>query len=127
MYYLNKKVQLNFEEADQKIREVLKKHGFGILTEINFSETLKNKIDKDLGKQYKILGACNPNFAYQAYQQEEKIGIMLPCNVTLIETEEGTDISIMDPVAAFKVVDNPNIEGFANEVKAILEQALNEV
>lgn len=127
MYYLNKTTSYSMEEADQKIREALKERGFGILTEIDMQATMKNKIDKDI-RPYKILGACNPNFAYQALQEEEKIGIMLPCNVTLIETENGSvDVSIMDPSVALTVIDNNNIEPFANEVKGILQEALDAI
>jgi len=85
---------------------------------------MKNKLDKDI-QQYKILGACNPNFAYQALQEEEKIGIMLPCNVTVIENKDcSVDVSIMNPEVALKIVDNDAIEPFAKEVKIILEEAL---
>ncbi|MBI2280812.1 MAG: DUF302 domain-containing protein [Bacteroidetes bacterium] len=127
MYYLNKTTKYSFAEAEQKIREALKDKGFGILTEIDFKATLKAKIDKDI-RQYKILGACNPNFAYQAFQQEEKIGIMLPCNVTIIENKDGSvDVSIIDPVAAFEVIKNKSIEPFAKEVKAVLEEALDSI
>lgn len=127
MYYLNKTTIYSFAEAEQKIREALKEKGFGILTEIDLKATLKSKLDKDI-QQYKILGACNPNFAYQALQQEEKIGIMLPCNVTIIENKNGTvDVSIVDPVAAFEVVKNKDVEPFAKEVKAILEAALTSI
>lgn len=124
MYYLNKTTTYSFAEAEQKIREALKEKGFGILTEIDLKATLKTKLDKDI-QQYKILGACNPNFAYQALQQEEKIGIMLPCNVTIIENKNGTvDVSIVDPIAAFEAVKNKTVEPFAKEVKATLEAAL---
>ncbi|MCB0380257.1 MAG: DUF302 domain-containing protein [Flavobacteriales bacterium] len=127
MYYLNKTTTYSFAEAEQKIREALKEKGFGILTEIDLKATLKTKLDKDI-QQYKILGACNPNFAYQALQQEEKIGIMLPCNVTIIENKNGTvDVSIVDPIAAFEVVKNKTVEPFAKEVKAILEAALESI
>lgn len=127
MYYLNKSVNLSFEAAEEQTRSALKDVGFGILTEIDMKTTLKNKLDKDI-KSYKILGACNPNFAYQALQQEERIGIMLPCNVTLIDNEDGTiDISIMDPVEALKVVPNPNLEKFAAEVRPLLETALDNI
>lgn len=127
MYYLNKTTTYSFAEAEQKIREALKNKGFGILTEIDLQATLKAKIDKDI-QPYKILGACNPNFAYQALQQEEKIGIMLPCNVTIIENKDGTvDVSIMNPVAAFEVMNNKAVEPFAKEVKSILEAALEDI
>ena len=127
MYYLNKTTKLSFSDAEAQIREQLKAVGFGILTEIDLQTTLKTKIDKDI-QGYKILGACNPNFAYQAVQEEEKIGIMLPCNVTIIENKNGTvDISIMDPEVALKVVENENIIPFAKEVKQLLESALSKV
>ena len=127
MYYLNKTTKYSFAEAEQKIREALKEKGFGILTEIDLKATLKTKLDKDI-QQYKILGACNPNFAYQALQQEEKIGIMLPCNVTIIENKDGSvDVSIMNPVAAFEIMNNKAVEPFAKEVKSILEAALEAI
>lgn len=127
MYYLNKTTKYSFTDAEQKIREALKEKGFGILTEIDLKATLKTKLDKDI-QQYKILGACNPNYAYQALQQEEKIGIMLPCNVTIIENKDGTvDVSIMNPVAAFEIMKNKAVEPFAKEVKAILEEALEAI
>ena len=125
MYYLNKSTDLSFEDAEQKIRETLKEEGFGILTEIDMQATMKNKLDKDMPK-YKILGACNPGFAYKALQVEEKIGILLPCNVTVIENEDGNvDVSIMDPIVGLKVVDNDAIIPFAEEVRGKLERALS--
>ena len=124
MYYINKTTNYSFTEAEQKIRVALKEKGFGILTEIDMKATLKEKIDKDI-LQYKILGACNPNFAYQALQEEEKIGIMLPCNVTVIENPNGSvDISIMNPEVALKVIENDAVGPFAIEVKQVLEEAL---
>lgn len=127
MYYLNKTTSLSFSEAEEQIRAALKEVGFGILTEIDMQGTLKAKIDKDI-QPYKILGACNPNFAYQALQEEEKIGIMLPCNVTIIDNQNGTvDISIMDPEVALKVIENENVAPFATEVKTILESALEKI
>lgn len=127
MYYLNKTTKYSFADAEQKIREALKEKGFGILTEIDLKATLKTKLDKDI-QPYKILGACNPNYAYQALQQEEKIGIMLPCNVTIIENKDGTvDVSIMNPVAAFEIMNNKAVEPFAKEVKSILEAALEAI
>jgi uncharacterized protein (DUF302 family) len=127
MYYLNKTTSYSFDVAEQKIINALKENGFGILTEINMQATMKTKLDKDI-QQYKILGACNPNFAYQALQEEEKIGIMLPCNVTVIENKDGSvDVSIMDPEVALKVINNDAIGPFAKEVKKILESALNSI
>jgi len=125
MYYINKKTKYTFEEAEQKIIAALKERGFGILTEIDMQATMKMKLDKDIQK-YKILGACNPNFAYKALMEEEKIGIMLPCNVTVIENKDGsTDVSIINPEQVFKVMGNSKIEPFAKEVKKVLEEALS--
>ena len=83
-YYFSKKVKMAFEEAVVRITEELKKEGFGVLTEIDVKETLKKKLNVDF-QQYKILGACNPLFAYEALQAEDKIGLMLPCNVIVQE------------------------------------------
>ena len=127
MYYINKTVEYSFEEAEAKTRAALKEIGFGILTEIDFQATMKAKLDKDI-QQYKILGACNPNYAYEAFQAEEKIGIMLPCNVTVIENKNGgVDISIINPMEAFKIVGNADVEPFAAEVKKVLEGALETI
>lgn len=123
-YYLNKTTDYQFDEAVDKITMALKDVGFGILTEIDMKATLKNKLNVDL-RPYKILGACNPPFANKAISAEEKIGILLPCNVTVIETASGkVDVSIMDPAVAMSVVENPQLMELANEVKAKLETAL---
>ena len=127
MYYLNKTVDYSFETAEAKIIELLKEEKFRILTEIDMQSVMKKKLDKDI-RPYKILGACNPNFAYQALQEEEKIGIMLPCNVTIIENENGSvDISIVDPEVVFNVVDNDAVKPFALEVKRSLASALSKL
>ena len=87
-YYFSKTVRLGFDEAVSKITQALKKEGFGILTEIDVKSTLKKKLDVDFRK-YRILGACNPPFAYKALQAEDKVGTMLPCNVIVQETADG--------------------------------------
>jgi len=126
-YYLNKTTDYQFDEAVDKITMALKDVGFGILTEIDMKTTLKNKLNIDR-RPYKILGACNPPFANEALSVEEKIGILLPCNVTIIETESGkVDVSIMDPAVAMSVVENPNLEGLAKEVRKKLETALDNI
>jgi uncharacterized protein (DUF302 family) len=123
-YYLNKTTDYQFDEAVDKITMALKEVGFGILTEIDMKATLKNKLDVDR-RPYKIMGACNPPFANKSLNVEEKIGILLPCNVTVIEKEDGkVDVSIMDPAVALSVVGNPELEDMANEVKSKLETAL---
>lgn len=126
-YYKAKIVDMSFEDAIQKATEELKKVGFGILTEIDVKETLKKKIDVDFRK-YKILGACNPQFAHKALQTENKIGVLLPCNVIVQETEDGkTEVAIMNPVEAMSVVENENLEPIAEEVTKLLDSALEKI
>ena len=123
-YFLNKTTDYQFDEAVDKITMALKNVGFGILTEIDMKTTLKNKLDVDR-RPYKILGACNPPFANKALNIEEKIGILLPCNVTVIEKEDGkVDVSIMDPTVAMSIVENPDLEVLATDVIEKLESAL---
>ncbi len=126
-YYINKTTNYQFDEAVDKISFALKEVGFGILTEIDMKTTLKNKLDVDR-RPYKILGACNPPFAHKALSMEEKIGILLPCNVVVLENEEGkVEVSIMDPAVAMSVVDNPRLESLASVVKEKLELALSNI
>jgi len=126
-YYKAKIVDMSFEDAIQKATEELKKVGFGVLTEIDVKETLKKKIDIDFRK-YKILGACNPQFAHKALQAEDKIGVLLPCNVIVQETEDGkTEVAIMNPVEAMSVVENENLEPIAGEVTKLLDSALEKI
>jgi uncharacterized protein (DUF302 family) len=126
-YYINKTTDYTFDEAVDKISLALKEVGFGILTEIDMKATLKNKLDVDR-RPYKILGACNPPFAHKALSMEEKIGILLPCNVVVLENEEGkVEVSIMDPAVAMSVVDNPRLESLASVVKEKLELALSNI
>lgn len=126
-YYINKTTDYQFDEAVDKITMALKNVGFGILTEIDMKATLKNKLDVDR-RPYKILGACNPAFANHALNLEEKLGILLPCNVTIIETEDGkVDVSIMDPAVAMSVVENSEMESLAFEVREKLVAALEHI
>ncbi len=126
-YYMSKLVDYPYEEALVKITEELKEVGFGILTEIDVKETLKKKIDVDFRK-YKILGACNPNFAHQALQIEDKVGTLMPCSVIVQEKEGGkSEIAIMDPLAAMAATGNEGLRGFAEEVTKLLNNALEKV
>ncbi len=123
-YYFSKTFDGTFDEAIAKVTEALKGEGFGILTEIDVKETLKKKLGVDFYK-YRILGACNPNFAYQALQAEDKIGLMLPCNVIVQEKEEGAvEVSAIDPVASMQAVENADLGGVANEVREKLRQVI---
>lgn len=126
-YYKAKKVDYSYDEAIQKITAELKEVGFGILTEIDVKETLKKKIDVDFRK-YKILGACNPNFAHKALQAEDKIGVLLPCSVIVQELEDGKcEVAIMNPMEAMSVVTNEKLAPIAGEVNGLLETALEKV
>lgn len=109
-------VKYSFDDAIIKVTEELKKEGFGILTEIDVQETLKKKLDVNFRK-YRILGACNPPLAYRALSEEENIGVMLPCNVIVQESAEGTvRVSAINPMESMKSVGNPNLEEVANLV-----------
>jgi uncharacterized protein (DUF302 family) len=126
-YYLNRTVELSFEETVARVTEVLKKEGFGILTEIDMQATLKKKLDVDL-RPYKILGACNPPFAYKAVQMESHIGLLLPCNVIVQDAGDGkTEVAAIDPVVSMSRVDNPALEPVAQEVRAKLQRAIDAV
>ncbi len=126
-YYKAKTVDLSFEEAIDKATTELKEVGFGVLTEIDVKETLKKKIDVDFRK-YKILGACNPQFAHKALQTEDKVGVLLPCNVIVQETDDGkVEVAIMNPAEAMSVVKNEKLEPIAGEVNTLLEKALNKI
>lgn len=126
-YYFKRTLNVDFDEAIEKVTEELSKEGFGILTEIDIKETLKEKLDQDFYK-YKILGACNPPLAYQALQTENKIGTMLPCNVIVQEREEGqVEVSAVDPVASMSAIDNPDLEGVASEVRGRLKKVIEQL
>jgi uncharacterized protein (DUF302 family) len=124
-YYNSKTLDLSFDEAITKVTEELKKEGFGVLTEIDVKATLKKKIDVDF-RNYRILGACNPPFAYKALQAEENIGVLLPCNVVVQENMDGkTEVSIVNPLVSMQAVQNPNLEPVAAQVSAKLNNVLS--
>ena len=126
-YYFDKKLEFSYEKAMAKVIEELKKEGFGILTEIDVKETLKKKLNVDFRK-YAILGACNPPFAYEALQAEEKIGLMLPCNVVVQETADGKiEVSAIDPVASMQAIGNPKLQEVAQQVRAKLKKVIDQV
>jgi len=124
-YYFSKTLNISFEEAIGRVKDELKKEGFGILTEIDVRETLKKKLNVDF-KKYKILGACNPPFAYKALQIEEKIGTMLPCNVIVQEASNGqVEVSTIDPVASMQAVENPVLKKIAAEIRDKLKKVID--
>jgi uncharacterized protein (DUF302 family) len=123
-YHLTKVCQIPFEEAVNRVVAGLKSEGFGVLTEIDVKATLKKKLDVDF-RDYKILGACNPHFAYQALQAEDKIGTMLPCNVVVQEAGGGVEVSAVDPVASMMAIRNPKLESIAAEVRNKLQRVID--
>lgn len=127
-YFFSKEMKdVTFNEAIVKVTDALKEEGFGVLTEIDVKETLKKKIDVDF-KPYKILGACNPQFAHKALLAEDKIGTMLPCNVIVQQNENGTiEVTVVDPLASMQAVENPALSDIANEVRDKLKKVLNNV
>ncbi len=126
-YYLSTSYNGTFDEAIEKVTSELKKEGFGVLMEIDIKETLKKKLDVDF-KKYKILGACNPDFAYQALQKEDKIGTMLPCNVIVQEHENGkVEVSAVDPMASMQAVENTELKKIAAQIRELLEKVIQKV
>jgi uncharacterized protein (DUF302 family) len=123
-YHFSKTCKLAFDDAVSKVTEDLKSEGFGILTEIDVQETLKKKLNVDVRK-YTILGACNPSFAYQALQVEDKVGTMLPCNVIVQEQDGGrVEVSAVDPVASMMAIANPALAVIAGQVRSKLKKVI---
>lgn len=124
-YYFSKTINSGFDDAVQKVTDALKIEGFGVLTEIDVKATLKKKLDVDF-KKYKILGACNPPFAYKALQAEDKIGTMLPCNVNVIEQSDGKiEVAAVDPISSMQAVKNEFLGGIAAEVQSKLKKVID--
>lgn len=124
-YYFNTTMEAPFDEAIEKVTDELKKQGFGVLTDIDVKATLKKKLDIDY-QNYRILGACNPPFAYQALQAEDKIGTMLPCNVIVQEIEDGkVEVSAVDPLASMQAIQNSDLRDIANQVQAKLKKVID--
>ena len=124
-YYFSKVLDISFDDAVQKVTDELKKEGFGVLTEIDVKQTLKKKLDVDF-RPYRILGACNPPFAYKALQAEDKIGTMLPCNVIVQETgDKKVEVAAIDPIASMQAVDNKGLAPIAEEVQSKLRTVIN--
>ena len=124
-YYFSTTVAGNFEDIVQKTTAALKEEGFGLLTDIDVTATLKEKLDVDF-KKYRILGACNPPFAFQALQAEDKIGTMLPCNVIVQEIRGGEiEVAAIDPIASMEAIGNPELEKIATQIQAKLKKVIN--
>jgi len=124
-YYISKKISTDFDQAVQLVTESLKKEGFGVLTEINIQEKLKEKLNVDFRK-YKILGACNPAYAYKALQMEDKVGTMLPCSIIVQELGNNEiEVAAIDPIASMMAIENPILKDIATEIQQKLKAAID--
>ena len=116
------RLHTDFETAMARVTEALKREGFGILTLIDVKETFKNKLNVDF-RPYKILGACNPPLAYRSLSTAPEVGLLLPCNVTVAQAEEGViDVGLVDPLVMLGVVANPDLQPVAEEAAARLQR-----
>lgn len=123
-YHISRTVTLTFARAVERTMEELKKQGFGVLTEIDVRQTLQQKLGVDF-RPYRILGACNPEFAHRAFQAEDKIGVMMPCNVVVQEKGGGAvEVSAVNPLVAMQAVGNPALLEVAREVTRRLERVI---
>lgn len=127
-YYFSKTIKdVKFEVVVEKVTEELKKEGFGIISEINIHEKLKEKLNVDF-RWYKILGACNPAYAYKALKEEDKIGTMLPCNIILQQISDNLiEVAAVDPVASMQAIENENLAIIASEIRTKLEKVIKNI
>ena len=124
-YSYSTKLKGEFEEVIEKVTEELKKEGFGVLTQIDVTKTLKEKIDVDF-KKYRILGPCNPHFAHKALSIENNIGVMLPCNVIVVEAgNDEYEVSAVSPMASMQAIENEQLGAIAQEVEEKLMSVIN--
>jgi len=123
-YYFSKTLNVTFDEALEKTTAALKAEGFGVVTDFDVSNALKNKLGIDF-RPYRILGACNPPFANEALQAEDKIGTMLPCNVIVQQNENGIEIAAIDPVASMKAVKNDKVAEIAEKIQNKLKTVID--
>lgn len=124
-YYFSKTLQTNFADAVEKVTSALSTEGFGVISEIDLHEKIRNKLGVDF-KKYRILGACNPAYSYRALQAEDKIGVMLPCNVLVIEQgDNNIEVAAVNPAEAMAAVKNDTLSEVASEVGQKLKTALD--
>ena len=126
-YSYSKDLNSSFESSENKVREALQNIGFGVLTEISIKDAFKSKLDLEY-KNYKILGACNPSLAHEAINFDEMIGILMPCNILLIDNEDGTTkVVFPNAKTLLDITDNQNLIDLSKNVDNLLEQAFNEI
>ena len=123
-YHFSKRLDVPFDDAVARVTDALKREGFGVLTDIDVSATMKAKLGADF-RPYRILGACNPVLAHRALELEDKIGTMLPCNVIVQRhADGGVEVSAVDPVASMQAIRNPGLAAVASEVQAKLKRVV---
>ena len=126
-YAYSKNINHSFNNTESKVREALMNVGFGVLTEINMKDAFKKKLNLDY-KDYKILGACNPTLAHKALEYENLIGILMPCNVLIIDNKDGTvKVVFPDVKSLLKVTNNSNVFNLADEVDVLLKKAFDAI
>jgi uncharacterized protein (DUF302 family) len=126
-YHFSKIVDYSFKEAIEKATKALMDQGFGVLTEIDVRATLKKKLDVDF-RDYRILGACNPTYAYKALQSEDKIGTMLPCNLIVqVNPDDKVEVSTVDPIASMSAIENPALGEIASTVRELLQKVIENI
>jgi uncharacterized protein (DUF302 family) len=126
-YYLSRTINVAFDEVVQRVTAALKEEGFGVLTDIDVQATLKAKLGAVM-PPYRILGACNPSLAHRALQIEDKLGVLLPCNVIVRDAGDGqTEVAAIDPVASMDQTGNPELASVAEEVRVRLHRAVERV
>ena len=124
-YYFNKILKEDFDNVITKVTNELKNEGFGVLTEINVNETLRDKLGIDF-KRYQILGACNPPYAHKALEAEDKIGTMLPCNVIVQQqSDEFVEVAAINPLASMQAVNNEKLHKVAKDITSKLQSVIN--
>lgn len=125
MYHLSKKIPAPFNDVMERVTGELKKEGFGIITTIDLKETFKKKINTDF-RNYIILGACNPHYAYKALLLDDKVGVFLPCNVVVQQYNNGdVEVSIINPIEQMQAINDPRLSIFAAEVTDAMKNVLN--
>ncbi|MFP7571667.1 DUF302 domain-containing protein [Marivita sp. S2033] len=126
-YTINRMISsADIDDVDVRARKALADHGFGVLTEIDVTATMKKKLDVEM-PAYRILGACNPEMAHQAIEIEPRVGAMLPCNVILRQVDGGVEVSAVDPVASMQAIENAELTAVAGEVRDLLAKAVEAI
>jgi len=126
-YAFSTVLDASYEDAISRVRDALKKEGFGVLTEIDVKGTLKKKLDKEFRK-YVILGACNPPYAYRSLEADLDVGLLLPCNVIVYETDDKKAyVAAINPISALEVIQSQELRDIAEEVSEKLKRVIERV